>query len=338
MGQTLSEPITEKHTSSGGNSKQKYAVSDMQGWRISMEDASTALLGFEEDKEASFFAVFDGHGGAGVAHYAGQNAHFRVIQDEEFAKGNYAQALKNGFLGLDEDLKKNLPLETSGCTAVTLLITSDNRLFCANAGDSRCVLSCAGVAEPLSYDHKPTNESEMTRIVQAGGFVQFGRVNGNLALSRAFGDFDFKRNAELAPEQQIVTADPEIKERKITPDDEFVVLACDGIWDVLSSQQVVDFVRSHIARGFTLEQTAEKLLDRCLARDPSNGVGCDNMTVIIVGLQQDETDDQWLAKCKRVAMVNGVGVDPLKVPEPGDKIVELDETTVYEDTEEKFHF
>ena len=68
--------------------------------------------------------------------------------------------------------------ETSGCTAVSLLITKDNRLFCSNAGDSRCVLSSAGVAVPLSFDHKPTNEGEIARITAAGGFVHFGRVNG----------------------------------------------------------------------------------------------------------------------------------------------------------------
>ena len=68
--------------------------------------------------------------------------------------------------------------ETSGCTAVTLLMTKDNKIFCANAGDSRCVLSSAGVAVPLSFDHKPTNEPENARITAAGGYVQFGRVNG----------------------------------------------------------------------------------------------------------------------------------------------------------------
>jgi len=72
--------------------------------------------------------------------------------------------------------------ETSGCTAVTLLITKDNHLFCSNAGDSRCVLSSGGVAVPLSYDHKPTNEGELARITGAGGYVQFGRVNGRETL------------------------------------------------------------------------------------------------------------------------------------------------------------
>ena len=138
--------------------------------------------------------------------------------------------------------------DRSGCAAVALLITPDNRLFCANAGDSRCVLSRAGVAVPLSYDHKPDNPGEERRIVRAGGYMYGGRVNGtsercqgggracprresspdtggecgwgggsarvylwgfpragNLALSRAIGDFMFKTNAGLPAEEQMVT-------------------------------------------------------------------------------------------------------------------------------------
>lgn len=69
---------------------------------------------------------------------------------------------------------------------------------------------------------------EKNRITAAGGFVDFGRVNGNLALSRAIGDFEFKKSAELPPEQQIVTAFPDVEEHELTEEDEFLVLACDG--------------------------------------------------------------------------------------------------------------
>lgn len=71
---------------------------------------------------------------------------------------------------------------------------------------------------------------EKARITAAGGFVDFGRVNGNLALSRAIGDFEFKKSAELAPEQQIVTAYPDVVTHEISDDDEFLVIACDGMF------------------------------------------------------------------------------------------------------------
>lgn len=97
-----------------------------------------------------------------------------------------------------------------------------------NAGDSRSVLGIKGRAKPLSFDHKPQNEGEKARICAAGGFVDFGRVNGNLALSRAIGDFEFKKSADLPPEQQIVTAYPDVTVHEISDDDEFLVIACDG--------------------------------------------------------------------------------------------------------------
>lgn len=85
-----------------------------------------------------------------------------------------------------------------------------------------------GRAKPLSFDHKPQNEGEKARICAAGGFVDFGRVNGNLALSRAIGDFEFKKSADLPPEQQIVTAYPDVTVHEIGDEDEFLVIACDG--------------------------------------------------------------------------------------------------------------
>ena len=73
-----------------------------------------------------------------------------------------------------------------------------------------------------------THAGEKARITAAGGFVDFGRVNGNLALSRAIGDFEFKKSAELSPEQQIVTAYPDVVTHTLSDDDEFLVIACDG--------------------------------------------------------------------------------------------------------------
>jgi serine/threonine protein phosphatase PrpC len=86
---------------------------------------------------------------------------------------------------------------TAGCTANVVLIHK-NTIYCANAGDSRCVLSQEGVLIGLSEDHKPENEIELERIKKAGGEVTAGgRINGNLNLSRALGDFDYKNNKDL---------------------------------------------------------------------------------------------------------------------------------------------
>lgn len=124
----------------------------------------------------------------------------------------------------------------AGCTAVVALVTKE-KVYVANAGDSRAVLSRHKKAIALSEDHKPAHVTERERIVAAGGFVTeiggISRVNGNLSLSRAIGDLRYKQNPDLERAAQIITAQPDIRAMDLTPKDDFIVLACDGIWDVL---------------------------------------------------------------------------------------------------------
>ena len=175
----------------------------------------------------------------------------------------------------------------AGATSVVVVVRGD-KVYCANAGDSRAVFCRKdGKAVDMSIDHKPMNDAERARIMKAGGFVSEGRVNGSLALSRALGDFEYKQNQNLTVEEQAVTALPEIKEFTIEQGDEFFILACDGIWDVLSSQECVDFVRERLKAGEQkLSKVCEELCDRCLAPDTrGSGLGCDNMSVIICVLK-----------------------------------------------------
>ncbi|KZV70179.1 PP2C-domain-containing protein [Peniophora sp. CONT] len=279
----------------------------MQGWRITMEDAHTTTLKLkdgegEEDDGNSFFAVYDGHGGGAVARFAGQNVHKRLIKEEAYRSQDWKEAMRRAFLGTDEDMLADpaYTREPSGCTAVATLITKDGRIFCANAGDSRSVMSVKGEVKALSHDHKPQNQTERTRVVNAGGYIEFGRVNGNLALARALGDFEYKKNYSIAPEAQIITANPDVIEHKITEEDEFVVIACDGIWDCLSSQQVVNIVRLQVAEGKPLSEICENLCELCLAPDTTSGagIGCDNMTAMIVALLNGKTKEEWYAMIK----------------------------------------
>ncbi|PMD44222.1 protein phosphatase-like protein 2C [Hyaloscypha variabilis F] len=326
MGQTLSEPVVEKTSASGGDERLIFGVSSMQGWRISMEDAHAAVLDLqsvaEDGKESkpagadtrlSFFGVYDGHGGDKVAQFAGENIHLIIAKQDAFKKGDIEQALKDGFLATDRAILNDprYEEEVSGCTA-SVGILSSKKIYVGNAGDSRSVLGVKGRAKPLSFDHKPQNEGEKARITAAGGFVDFGRVNGNLALSRAIGDFEFKKSAELAPEQQIVTAYPDVTVHDISDDDEFLVVACDGIWDCQSSQAVVEFVRRGIAAKQELSKICENMMDNCLASNSeTGGVGCDNMTMIVIGLLRGKTKEEWYEEiAKRVANGDGPCAPP----------------------------
>ncbi|CAG5182435.1 uncharacterized protein ALTATR162_LOCUS10160 [Alternaria atra] len=327
MGQTLSEPVVDKKSENGDGESLIYGVSSMQGWRISMEDAHATVLDFagEEgkptgnDKRLAFFGVYDGHGGDKVALYAGEQLHQIVAKQEAFKQGDIKKALQDGFLATDRAILSDPKYEeeVSGCTA-TVGVLSKDKIYVANAGDSRTVLGVKGRAKPLSFDHKPQNEAEKARIQAAGGFVDFGRVNGNLALSRAIGDFEFKKSADLPPEQQIVTAFPDVEIHDINQDDEFLVVACDGIWDCQSSQAVVEFVRRGIVAKQDLASICENMMDNCLASNSdTGGVGCDNMTMIVIGLLQGRTKEQWYEDiAKRVA--NGEG--PCAPPEYGNRV------------------
>ncbi|KAB5588992.1 Protein phosphatase [Ceratobasidium theobromae] len=311
MGQTLSEPVTTKNSDSGGDERYMYGVSEMQGWRISMEDAHATVLKLDPHSGNAFFAVFDGHGGSTIAKYAGSHVHERLRSDAGYQSKDYKAALKRAFLGTDDDLRADPAFfhDPSGCTAVAALLTED-KILVANAGDSRSVMSVKGVVKELSFDHKPQNPcayasffasrahfplAETSRITAAGGYVEYNRVNGNLALSRAIGDFEFKQNYAIQPEQQIVTANPDITEHDVTEEDEFIVLACDGIWDCLTSQQVIDCVRRLVAQRKDLGEICEIIMDRCVAPDSDigAGIGCDNMTIMVVALLNGRTKDAW---------------------------------------------
>jgi len=173
----------------------------------------------------------------------------------------------------------------AGATAVVAAMRG-SMLYVANAGDSRAVISRRGKALPLSTDHKPALKSESQRIAKAGGFVTAqGRINGNLNLSRALGDLKYKGDTSIGRHAQIITAQPDITVHSIEKGDEFVVLACDGVWDCMTNQQVVDFIHERI-RNTPLPEICEAILDSCIADDPktTGGIGGDNMTIVLVQL------------------------------------------------------
>ncbi|CAI5755520.1 unnamed protein product [Candida verbasci] len=306
MGQILSQPVTEKHSEDGQDKYLAYGLSCMQGWRINMEDSHATILNLNEKQEevehVAFFGVYDGHGGEKAAIFTGEHLHQLIKQTKEFQSKDYINALKQGFLSCDQAILKDFFMkdDESGCAATSIIITPKN-LICGNAGDSRTIMSINGFAKNLSYDHKPSNEGEKARICAAGGYVDMGRVNGNLALSRGIGDFDFKKNVDLPAEEQIVTCYPDVIQHEIDyKQDEFVILACDGIWDCLTSQKCVECVRRGISERKSLTQISEEIMELCCApTSDGSGIGCDNMSIVIIALldyETNETLDDWYDK------------------------------------------
>ncbi|KAJ5894276.1 hypothetical protein N7495_005967 [Penicillium taxi] len=179
-------------------------------------------------------------------------------------------------------------------------------LYTANVGDARIVLCRNGKALRLSYDHKGSDENEGKRIANAGGLILNNRVNGVLAVTRALGDTYLK---------DLVTGHPYTTETVIQPSaDEFIILACDGLWDVCSDQEAVDLIRN--------EQDAQHasriLVDYALAR-----FSTDNLSIMVIRLDSARLQDVINNKAELI----GVDGDPstnlaLGVSE-ADKIVEV---------------
>lgn len=204
------------------------------------------------------------------------------VEDEESSEDEELDDEDSGLVVQSSGYEE--PGRDSGCTAVVALL-KDNKLYVANAGDSRCVLSRNRKAIEMSYDHKPEDDIERNRVEKAGGKVTpDGRVNGGLNLSRAIGDHAYKDNPNISDREQMITALPDVKSITLEfPNDEFMVIACDGIWNSLSSQQVIDFVGERIDEVQKLSTICDDLFKHCLAPNTlGDGTGCDNMTCIIV--------------------------------------------------------
>lgn len=297
MGIYLSAPDTRKNSVEGQGNGVKWGASSMQGWRLNMEDAHISEATF--DKNTSLFAVFDGHGGSEVAKYCGMYFGTELKANQNYLKGNYEESLRETFLKMDAKLlspegsceAKRLKSDQdgadsfAGCTANVVLIVGKD-IYCANAGDSRCIAWGNKKTNWLSEDHKPDNELEEARISKAGGFVHEGRVNGNLNLSRALGDLEYKKNASLKPQEQLISPMPDVKKHTYGPSDQFLVMGCDGIWEILSVEDICVLAEAGLKSGKKPAEVAEEIMDKGLAPDTSNGVGCDNMSCIVIELNK----------------------------------------------------
>ncbi len=170
----------------------------------------------------------------------------------------------------EDDSKNEIQTESfAGCTACVALIV-DNVLYVANAGDSRCILLSGKTAIALSEDHKPDLDIEKERITKAGGYISDGRINGNLNLSRAIGDLEYKKNTDLQPGEQLISAVPDVQSRILTDEDELLVLGCDGIWECLSNQEIAEYLRERVKGGRKNTEAVEELLDKIVAPDTSS--------------------------------------------------------------------
>ncbi|KAK8117702.1 uncharacterized protein PG998_005983 [Apiospora kogelbergensis] len=255
------------------------------------------------ETDNGYFAIFDGHAGTFAADWCGKKLHILL---EDIIKRNpnvpIPELLDQTFTSVDNQLEK-LPLKNSGCTAAVAVLRWEDRppkatdaskskdgksedndtsnaipesahaklkptaarqrvLYTANVGDARIILCRNGKALRLSYDHKGSDENEGKRIANAGGLILNNRVNGVLAVTRALGDTYMK---------DLVTGHPYTTETVIQAEmDEFIIIACDGLWDVCSDQEAVDLIRE----SSDPSAAAKQLVDHALARFSTDNLSC----------------------------------------------------------------
>jgi serine/threonine protein phosphatase PrpC len=247
-----------------------YVLEDIGG-RPYQEDRHNVKIRLYQDYD--YIAVFDGHGGDFVSEYL--KFHLKDYVKKHLEAGKRpGRALFDAFI----DAHGSLPHEGSYMTgsAVIVALRRGDEIWVANCGDSRGIMSGYRRVIALSQDHKPSREDEHARIVQLGGRVTFHpmdvpRVNGNLALSRSLGD------KYLAP---FVIPDPEIRHFKLNQHNRYLLLATDGLWDVISNQEVMKTVDSVLGTKKHVKQQLRDAANELLHVARERG-SQDNFTVLI---------------------------------------------------------
>ncbi|KAJ8751779.1 hypothetical protein K2173_025965 [Erythroxylum novogranatense] len=260
------------------------------GFRPSMEDVFLCVDNFMTDYGIkntvidgpnAFYGVFDGHGGKHAADFACSHLPRFIVEDEDFPK-EIETVVASAFLQTDTAFAEACSSDAtlaSGTTALAALVIG-RLLLVANAGDCRAVLCRRGKAIEMSRDHKPICSKEKKRIEASGGYVYDGYLNGQLNVARSLGDWHMEgmKGRDGGP----LSAEPELMTTQLTEEDEFLIIGCDGIWDVFRSQNAVDFARRRLQEHNDPVMCSKDLVEEALKRKSG-----DNLAVVVVCFQSE---------------------------------------------------
>ncbi|MCE5165729.1 hypothetical protein HAX54_011920 [Datura stramonium] len=246
-----------------GITRSDSAVSCSTSVRSTIDSANSSS--FVPIIRSGAYARFDGHGGSDAAAYIKNNAMRLFFEDADLPQTSsvnqtFLEELVNShrraFLLADQALADERSVDAyCGTTAITVLVLG-RHLVVANAGDCRAVLCRKGAAVQMSEDHRPTCQLERQRVEGLGGLIEYGYLNGDLAVTRALGDWYMKLPfGSVSP----LTAEPEVQQTLLAEEDEFMIIGCDGIWDVMSNQEAVNIVSQSLGCTTTRSNLPESL-------------------------------------------------------------------------------
>lgn len=243
----------------------KYGFSLVKGKaNHPMEDYHVAKFVQIQEHELGLFAIYDGHLGDTVPAYLQKHLISNILKEEEFWVDPNRSIIKAYEKTDQAILSHSSDLGRGGSTAVTAILINGQKLWIANVGDSRAVLSRGGQAIQMTIDHEPNTERGI--IENKGGFVSnmpgdVPRVNGQLAVSRAFGDKSLKSH---------LRSDPDIQDTIVDSNTDMLILASDGLWKVIANQEAVDIAR----RIKDPQKAAKQLIAEALKRDSKDDISC----------------------------------------------------------------
>ena len=248
-----------------------FTVHSIQGRRLTMEDSYMKI----ELNNAIFYGVFDGHGGSGTVRWIEKNLNDIFVNNFKNVDYDNTQLVSNKLKRTIVDADHLLfekHADESGSTVTGALVTS-NYVYLVNLGDSRTIYFDYDHLYNITIDHKPNCASELERIIRLKGFVRTNgvpRLMGVIAVSRSLGDFGFKDTDKLG-DDNLMSCIPEIFVHRKVPNSK-ILLASDGLWDVIQTEDVVELVNN----GYTCELLVEHAHDLW---------STDNITVMIVDVK-----------------------------------------------------
>ena len=256
-----------------------YKEDKNKTYKQEMEDKGKTVLNFKENPKNILITLFDGHGGDFVSKYLQQNfdkyfkKNLKNLKEEEINK-----SYNKTFSEIDNDIKeKSMYI---GSTGTILLITEEENqkvIYGANIGDTRCTLFNEKNFERLTIDHRIDDNKEKGRIINSGGILKEGRINGTLMLSRVFGDFEFKKLG--------VKCEPFLFKKVINNDikNQFIILASDGIWDIIDEWEIKHYISDICNDIKGNESVTMKICDKLVNESIHSG-GWDNISVFTIKL------------------------------------------------------
>lgn len=258
----------------------------MKGKRKQNEDNHSIILNLNNNNPdlnmLNFFGIFDGHGGKHISSFVNKNLPKYFTNKSKF--GINRKFINNVHDHINNIMRKTYKKESYNCGTTGLyiihkIVNNNDIIYVVNLGDSRAVICRDNIAIPLTKDHKPNFPEERNRIESLGGNIYPDGDDWriiDLSVSRAFGDFN------ATP---FITHTPDIFKYKLSPCDKFIIMGCDGLWDVIDNQQAVNFVLSNSYDLKTNERINKNInIAKKLAEYAMNEGSTDNITVIIIFL------------------------------------------------------